>query len=94
MPTVFLNLNEIDARIRAYEERFKISSMEMLKNGEARKRIGEDDVLKWEAYVRQRLYLRDLYEQTQRDYLANLNHESSPKRSKLKKRSADLEYAA
>lgn len=99
MPIVFLSLNDLDAKIRAFEEKYQISSLEMLKDKDARRRIGEDVVLKWEAYVEQRISLRDVHEQTHRDYLSTLKRENSPKprskgRSKKDRKSCDIAYAA
>jgi len=101
MPTVFLSLADIDAKIHAYEERYHLDSMAMLKDKDARRRIGEDVILQWEAYVQQRLYLRELHYQTHRDYLSRLNQGSRPRtRSKPKAKgkngrgSDDLKYAA
>ncbi|MGC2638311.1 MAG: hypothetical protein WA294_14100 [Acidobacteriaceae bacterium] len=59
MPTTFLNLTDLDNRIRDFEERFQIDSVEMLQNESARARISEDLLLRWEAYLKQRVYLRD-----------------------------------
>lgn len=59
MPTNYLNLTDLDNRIRDLERRYEVTSYDMLKDSSVRSRIPEDALLRWETYVRQRVYLRD-----------------------------------
>lgn len=69
MRIVYRNLNDLDEIIRAYEEKYKISSFDMLKDQSARTGISEDELLKWEAYVAQRRRLLDHNSDVHRHYL-------------------------
>jgi len=68
MRIVYRNLTDLDEIIRKYEELYNVSSVEMLKDLSARAKIGEDDLLKWEAYVTQRRRLLDHNAEIHREY--------------------------
>lgn len=82
MPLTMLNLNDLNNLIRSYEKLYGVSSVEMLRDESFRARISEDVLLKWEAYVSQRVWLRESYDETHREYLSRLTHESSKSRAK------------
>lgn len=80
MPTTILNLNDLDHLIRGFEHAYHLSSVDMLKDNSARKRVPEDDLLMWEAYVHHRASLRELSERTHNAYLSKLEtHEKTSK---------------
>ncbi len=91
MPTTFLNLTDLDNRIRAFEQRFGVSSVEMLQDASVRASISEDTLLKWEAYVRQRVYLRDVNVDCHSSYLDQV-HPGDPAESRQE--SDELAFAA
>jgi hypothetical protein len=72
MPTTVLNLTDLDNRIRGYEQKYAVSSVDMLKEKSVRDHIPEDDILRWETYVYQRVRLRDIYDRLRGDYLSKL----------------------
>ena len=72
MPTTVLNLTDLDNRIRGFEQKYAVSSVDMLKEKSVRDQIPEDDILRWETYVYQRVRLRDIYDQLRGDYLSKL----------------------
>src|ERR1019366_6115550 len=85
MPTAYLNLTDLDNRIRDLESRYKVTSYEMLRDDSVRSRISEDALLRWETYVRQRVYLRDLNDHRHSEYLSHIRskgktskHEEQP----------------
>lgn len=80
MPTTVLNLADLDGLISRFEQKYHVSSLEMLKDASVRKRISEDVLLRWEAYVNQRIRLRELYQHTHSEYLSKL--EVKPKSGK------------
>ncbi len=69
---VYLSLREVEDYIRKFEEKYKISSADFLRNGERHNGISEDDAFEWEAFVEHRLDLLLLDEQTRRDYLSTV----------------------
>jgi len=79
MPTTVLNLTDLDNIIRRFEQAYNATSVDMLKDEAVRSKISEDVLLRWETYVNQRVRLRDVSEQTHRDYLSNVeeNHRSA-----------------
>jgi len=77
MPTTVLNLTDLDNRIRGFEQQYAVSSVDMLKEKSVRDRIPEDDILRWEAYIYQRVQLRDMYDQLRGDYLSRLPQSDS-----------------
>jgi len=72
MSITMLNLTDLDNIIRSFEKRYGLSSMEMLRNEDFRAKTSEDVLLKWESYVNQRVWLRDSYEETHREYLSQV----------------------
>jgi len=95
MRITYLNLTDLDRLIREYEEKYSVSSVLMLKDAGVRSRISEDELLKWEAYITQRLALRDCHQQIHRDYLPGKG--KSTKDSVKKEKSANddsFAYAA
>jgi hypothetical protein len=77
MPTTVLNLTDLDNRIRGYEQKYEVSSVDMLKEKSVRDQIPEDDILRWETYVYQRVRLRDVYDRLKGDYLSKLPQRDS-----------------
>lgn len=92
MPTTVLNLTDLDNRIREYEHRFQTTSLEMLTDECVRSRVSEDILLKWEAYVRQRAYLREESLDRRSTYLSHLRTKKKP--SKRTHESDELAFAA
>ena len=92
MRTTVLNLTDLDNRIRDYENRFGATSVEMLQDESVRARISEDILLKWETYVRQRSYLREMNLDCHRTYLDHLRPAKQP--TKHRQEADDLAYAA
>jgi hypothetical protein len=72
MPTTVLNLADLDNLISKFEQKYHVSSLEMLRNADVRKRISEDVLLRWEMYVDQRIQLREIYHHTHSEYLSKL----------------------
>jgi hypothetical protein len=81
MPTTFLNLTDLDNIIRRFEKAYNVSSVDMLKDEATRAKISEDALLRWETYLEQRVRLRDLSEQTHRQYLSNLEEDHRASKS-------------
>jgi hypothetical protein len=77
MPTTYLNLTDLDNRIRDLERQHGATSYDMLKDCSVRSRIPEDALLRWETYVRQRVYLRDLNNYRHSEYLNRIRSKSS-----------------
>lgn len=99
MPMTMLNLTDLDNIIRSFEKQYRVSSLDMLRDESFRSRISEDVLLRWEAYVSQRVWLRECYDVTHREYLGQLTHGSSKSKakhesSKSKAASDVLSYAA
>lgn len=76
MPTTVLNLTDLDNLIHRFEEKYKASSIEMLRDQSVRAKISEDVLLRWESYVRNRIALREIDEETRKHYLSNLGPQS------------------
>jgi hypothetical protein len=92
MPTTYLNLTDLDNRIRNLEHRHRASSFEMLTDESVRSRISEDVILKWETYVRQRSHLRDLNDHEHSEYLSHISQKN--KSHKTNEDSDKLVFAA
>jgi hypothetical protein len=95
MRITYLNLTDLDRLIHEYEEKYGVSSVSMLKDAEVRSKISEDELLKWEAYITQRLALREYHQQIHRGYLPGKGR--STKDSVKKEKSANddpFSYAA
>lgn len=92
MPTTFLNLTDLDNRIRDLENRYQTTSYEMLRDETVRSHISEDVLLRWETYIRQRVYLRDLNDHKHSEYLSHIR--SKGETSKREQQSNELVYAA
>jgi len=88
MPTATLNLTDLDNLIRGFEQRYGVSSVDMLKEPAVRNKISEDVLLRWETYVYQRVRLRDLSEETHRDYLSKVGEHHHPNKSEPLSRQA------
>jgi hypothetical protein len=82
MTMTMLNLTDLDNLVRSFEKLYGVSSVEMLRNESFRAQVSEDVLLRWEAYVSQRVYLRESYDETHREYLSRLSHESAKSRAK------------
>ena len=80
MPTTVLNLADLDTLISKLEQKYNVSSVEMLRDANVRQQISEDVLLRWEMYVNQRIQLRELYQHTRSEYLSKL--EAKPRSSK------------
>jgi hypothetical protein len=76
MSTTILNLTDLDNLIRSLEQKYGITTLDMLKDASARCKISEDVLLRWEAYVRQRVRLRDADAEVRGSYLARLHSRS------------------
>jgi hypothetical protein len=81
MPTTILNLADLDNLIAKFEQKYNVSSLQMLKDANVRKQIAEDVLLRWETYVGQRIQLRELYQHTHNEYLGKLKIEPDSGRS-------------
>jgi hypothetical protein len=77
MSTTILNITDLDNLIRGFEHDYGISTLEMLKDTSARTKISEDVLLRWEAYVRQRVRLREMDAEVRSGYLATVRAKSS-----------------
>ena len=77
MSTTILNITDLDNLIRGFEHDYGISTLEMLKDACARTKISEDVLLRWEAYVRQRVRLREMDAEVRSGYLATVRAKSS-----------------
>ena len=93
MPTVVLNLTDLDNLVRKYEQKYATSSVDMLKEKSIRDRIPEDDIMRWETYIYQRVGLRDASDEIRGGYLARLP-QSDAVCDKAPKHASELEYAA
>ena len=76
MPTTVLNVTDLDNLIHRFEGKYKVSSVEMLRDQSVRANISEDVLLRWESYVRNRIALREIDEETRKHYLSNLGPQS------------------
>lgn len=92
MPTTYLNLTDLDNRIRDLEHRHQVTSYDMLKDESVRSRISEDVLLRWETYVRQRVYLRDLNNHRHSEYLSHIRSQEKP--AKRHEQPDELVFAA
>jgi len=79
MPTTYLDLTDLDDLIRNFETKWGISTMEMLKEPPARKQIPENEILRWETYIRQRRQLRECYAELRSRYLSHIPKSHSNK---------------
>jgi hypothetical protein len=75
--TTYLDLPDLDDLIRGLEKKWAILSMEMLVNPSVRAKIPEHVLLRWEAYIRQRLQLREHYEKLRANYLSHIPQSES-----------------
>jgi hypothetical protein len=75
MTMTMLNLTDLDNLVRSFEKLYGVSSVEMLRDDSFRMKVSEDVLLRWEAYVSQRSWLRESYAETHRAYLSQLIHE-------------------
>ena len=82
MTMTMLNLTDLDNLIRSFEKLYGVSSVEMLRDESFRSKVSEDVLLRWEAYVSQRVWLRESNDETHREYLSHLKHESNKSRAK------------
>lgn len=71
---VYLSLREVEDYVRRFEEKYKMSSAEFLRNAEQHTEVSEDDVFQWEAFIDHRRELRSIDEQVHRHYLKTLKH--------------------
>ena len=72
MPTTVLNLTDLDNFIHRFEEKYGVSSLQMLRDASVRARISEDVLLEWESYIHNLEALRELGEETRKNYLPNV----------------------
>lgn len=77
MPTKYLDLADLDDLIRSFEREWKVSSLEMLMEPPVRSNIPEHVLLRWEAYIRQRIQLRENYEELRAGYLSHIPRSGS-----------------
>lgn len=94
-----LNLTDLDNTIRSFEKLYGVSSLEMLRDEAFRAKVSEDVLLRWEAYVSQRGWLREAYDTTHREYLSQLKQVQEKSRAKQESKKATatsdvLAYAA
>jgi hypothetical protein len=66
---VYFSLREVEAYICAFEEKYKMSSAEFLRNTNPNIEVSEDDAFEWEAFIAQRRELQSLDRQVHREYL-------------------------
>jgi len=66
---VYFSLREVDNYVCAFEEKYKISSAEFLRNTNPNIEVSEDDAFEWEAFIAQRRELQSLDRKTHREYL-------------------------
>ena len=69
MPTTVLNLTDLDNLIRRFEEKYGVSSLQMLTDASVRARVSEDVLLEWESYIHNLEALRELGVETRKNYL-------------------------
>lgn len=69
----YLSLVEVEARIRFFEQKYGVSTMEFLRNSVIRARVSEDDIFEWEAYLDHRRELRNIDEELRREYIKALS---------------------
>lgn len=72
MPTTYLDLTDLDNIIKGLEKRWRVESVDMLRDESVRARIPELVLLRWETFIRQRIMLRDHDQQVRAKYLSNL----------------------
>jgi len=72
VPTIFLDLADLDKLIHELETEWKADSIDMLRDQSVRSRIPEHVLLRWETYIRQRLYLREYDREIHADYLSRI----------------------
>lgn len=82
MTMTMLNLTDLDNLIRSFEKLYGVSSVEMLRDESFRAKVSEDALLRWEAYISQRVFLRESNEEMHREYLSRLARESGKSRAK------------
>lgn len=69
---VLLNLAELESMIRAFEEKYGLSSADFLRDAGRGVVISEDDSFKWEAFIDHRRELLRADEETHSGYLSDL----------------------
>jgi hypothetical protein len=68
----FLSLFEVEDVIRKFEEQYKITTTEFLRNSELRATLPEDDIFQWEAFDAHRQELIRVGEELRSGYLSNV----------------------
>jgi hypothetical protein len=80
---VFLSLNDVEAMILDFEQKYGMSSADFFRDVELRKSLPEDDVFRWEAFIDHRSALRETHEEVHREYLTNVRQSSDERRLHL-----------
>jgi len=76
-----LTLLEIEELIHKFEEKYKISTTEFLRNTELRAQMLDDDVFQWEAFNAHRDELERAAEEVRNEYLKHLKKSYEDPRS-------------
>ena len=66
---VYFSLREVEDYICAFEEKYKMSSADFLRNSKPNIEVSEDDAFEWEAFITQRRELQSLDREIHREYL-------------------------
>jgi hypothetical protein len=68
----FLSLFEVEDVIRKFEEQYKITTTEFLRNSELRATLPEDAIFQWEAFDAHREELIRVGEELRSEYLSTV----------------------
>lgn len=69
---IVLTLSEAEGYIRAFEEKYGVSSHDLLRDSTVRERLPEDDAFKWLAFLDLKKEIEAFQEELHLEYLADL----------------------
>ena len=73
---VYFSLREVESYICAFEEKYKMTSADFLRNSNPNIEVSEDDAFEWEAFIAQRRELQSLDKEIHNAYLNTLMRQS------------------
>ena len=68
----FLSIFEVEDHIRRFEEKYKATTVEFLRNADLRATFEEDDIFQWEAFEAHREELVRVGEEIRAAYLSSV----------------------
>jgi hypothetical protein len=70
---VSLSLNDVEEMILGFERKYGLSSPDFFGSQEAKQRLPEDDVFRWEALIYHRSALKETNQEVHSAYLTHLS---------------------